>query len=160
MIKKIVFITSILLISFCSCERDDICLDGATPNLIIRFLNNDESGTPKKVLLTVFSEAALGENKNIYFEESLDSISLPLNITEEFTKYSFISTVSGEEKTDTFEFSYDKNAKKFISRSCGFITTFENFEIQPPTEYSWITSYKLNTTTIENDFTTHLFIFH
>ena len=150
--KKYFSITIILtLILILSCEKDDICLENTTPNLILKFydINNDTIAKPV-TSLTVWAN----ELDTIYLNKPFDSIIIPLDFNLDKTNYKLVSN----NIVDTIYFSYQRN-DIFISRSCGYKTIFENLEIDSFTN-NWIKGFNINNTIIDNDTTAHINIFH
>jgi Family of unknown function (DUF6452) len=132
------------------CESDDICEKLTTPQLIIRFYDNDDPTMLKKVPdLTVSS----GDRGNLISDEETDSIAIPLNLTQNLTIFIFSSNDMKEE----IIISYDKN-DVFVSRSCGFKTTYENTAIT--TNNGWILNTEIIKSTVEDEASAHIKIFH
>ncbi|AMC10341.1 hypothetical protein Lupro_03325 [Lutibacter profundi] len=149
--KKNYVLIFIFLFTFLSCEKDDICVETTTPNLIIKFYDNDDPTVIKQVTeLTVWAET----KDSIYINKSLDSIIIPLNLNENFTKY----ILENNTIKDTVKFTYNRN-DIFVSRSCGYKTIFENLQIESNTT-NWIKSISINNSTIDNEKATHIYIFH
>jgi len=151
--KKQIIIFIILITAFLSCEKDDICIDAITPNLIIRFYNDTLHTELKKVEL----DSVWAINKNglsAYKGVSTDSIAIPLDLTENTTKY----IIENNSIKDTIEFSYSRN-DVFVSRSCGYKTIFDNLQISNNTN-NWIKSITINNTTITDEKAAHINIYH
>lgn len=149
--KKIIPLLIILSFTFISCEKDDICIDDTTPNLIIKF-NNDTIQTEKKLVpsLTVWVEG----KDSLYLNKSLDSIVIQLDLTQNNTHYNF----SSNDIVDQINFSYNRK-DTFVSRSCGYKTIFENLQIESATSL-WIKNITITNSTIENETAAHITIFH
>ena len=82
-------------ISFGACEKDDICIDGDTPLLVIRFYDVDDPTELKKV--TKFRIVGVGQNTTVTTvsdRTDSDSIAIPLKVTENTTGFYFISNSS------------------------------------------------------------------
>ncbi|WP_456464082.1 DUF6452 family protein [Lutibacter sp.] len=149
--KKNYIIIFIFLFIFLSCEKDDICVETTTPNLIIKFYDNDNQTVAKQITeLTVWADS----KDSIYINKSLDSIAIPLNLNENFTRY----IIENNTIKDTIKFIYNRN-DIFVSRSCGYKTIFENFQIESNTT-NWIKSISINNSTIDNEKAAHIYIFH
>ena len=58
---------------------------------------------------------------------------------------------------DEISFNYNRN-DIFVSRSCGYKTIFENLSIQ--TSNNWIKDNLINNSTIENETSAHINIYH
>jgi len=149
--KKYITIIIVLFLSILSCEKDDICIEATTPNLVIRFYNNDIQTDVKQVSgLTVWAEG----KDSIYVNQSLDSIIIPLDINQNNTLFKF----SKGTLVDSINFTYDRN-DIFVSRSCGYKTIFENLQIEN-NSINWIKNININNAIIENDTAAHISIFH
>jgi len=148
------FITFIaVLLAILSCEKDDICIEATTPNLKIKFFNDEERESFK----TLSIKYLWTENKDSILEfegKSIDSILLPLNILENHT--SFI--IENEIGIDTIRIDYNRK-DVFVSRSCGYKVIFESISLNRITN-NWIKAIEINNPTIENENDTHIHIFH
>ena len=142
------FLTTLL-----SCEKDDICVEENTPSLIISFYDNDDHEQLKKLTNSYIWVVGM-DSLNNYNNNSLDSIAVPLNLSENATKY----IVENNAIKDTIEFNYSRK-DTFISRSCGYITIFENLAIGNNTTH-WIKDTEILNATIENETFTHINIYH
>ncbi|MEZ4971646.1 MAG: DUF6452 family protein [Flavobacteriaceae bacterium] len=140
--KKIhtVILAIIIFIGFGACEKDDICIDGVTPLLVIRFYDVDNPTVLKKV--PKFRIVGVGQNTTVTTvsdRTDLDSIAIPLKVTENTSGFYFINNSSDAEATgsngetitveggdlDTLYLNYNKT-DKFISRACGYIANYED----------------------------------
>lgn len=149
--KKSIYYILILLITIISCEKDDFCIEETTPKMIIRFYEDANPTTIKAVSkLTVWADGL----DSIYTKKSLDSISIPLNLYEDFTKYLFAS----EEQVDTVDFNYELK-DVFVSRSCGYKSNFENLNVSGFSS-NWIKNISIKQSIINHDTTAHISIFH
>lgn len=149
--KKNLIVLLIIVLGFSSCEKDDICVDDTTPNLIIRFYDKNDTNTTKQVAnLTVWAN----EKDSLYVNQSLDSISIPLNISANSTTYKFAS----DNLIDEITFSY-QTKDIFVSRSCGYKSNFENVAISSNTN-NWISSITINNATVSNEKNAHIYIYH
>lgn len=149
--KKYLILLLILCFSLINCEKDDICIEATTPKLIIVFYNDSIPADKKKVdSLTVWVEG----KANIYENKSIDSITIPLDLAKNSSLYQFKSGAL----IDTINFTYDRK-DIFVSRSCGYKTTFENLQIESRSA-NWIKNDTLKNTTIDNETAIHLTIFH
>lgn len=173
---KILSVFVLALISgFWACEKDDICIDGDTPLLVIRFYDIDNPTELK----TVPSLRIIGVGQNttvttITDRSALDSISIPLKISEDTTGFYFIKNSSDVEEedsegntvtleggdVDTLYFNYSRK-DKFISRACGYIANFENLESNLEAEAeNWIKDIEIISPLVENSTEAHVKIFH
>lgn len=151
--KKYILVLLSSFILVLSCEKDDICIEDTTPNLILKFVDFDNDTIVKQI--TIDSIKALNATIIESFNDAeRDSISIPLNFNENTTTYE----ISANGTSDTIVFNYHRN-DVFISRSCGYITIFEDLEIERTTNH-WIKGFTINYTTIDNDTISHISIFH
>lgn len=151
--KKQIGFLLLLFLAFSSCEKDDICIDAITPNLIIRFYKDTIPIELKNVQL----DSVWAINKNglsTYKSVETDSIAIPLNLNEDITKY----ILENNSVKDTIEFSYTRS-DVFVSRSCGYKTIFNDFQISNNTN-NWIKSITINNNTITDETAAHLNIYH
>ena len=149
--RKYLILLFILSFTLINCEKDDICIETTTPKLIIVFYNDTIPVTKKVVTSLTVSADSLG---NIYENQSVDSIAIPLDLTQNNTLYILKSGTI----IDSINFTYDRK-DVFVSRSCGYKTIFENLQIESRTA-NWIKNDTLKNTTIENETAAHLSIFH
>lgn len=143
------------IIAVISCERDDICIDETTPNLIIKFFDaTDETLTNSVSNLEIkYLDAAI----DTVLTESGDSIFIPLRIDSDTTKYSLTNQIATDDiRTDTIVLSYERE-EVFVGRSCGFKMIFNNIKIESTTN-NWIVTTDLATDiqNIENETTAHI----
>jgi len=117
----------ISVLSFSSCEKDDICDANTptTPRLIIDFYDITNPSVAKNV--TNLAIVAEGLSTGILFN-GMHRIQVPLRITDDSTKYSFVLN-SGNANTsliytDILEFNYSRKTV-FVSRACGYKTLFD-----------------------------------
>jgi len=150
--KKYITLIIILIFTIYSCEKDDICLEETTPNMIIKFYDYENPTEIKMVSqLTVWADTL----ENYISGETIDSIiEIPLNLNEDLTWYYM---TSGTE-TDSINYVYSRN-DIFVSRSCGYKTIYENIEIESTTN-NWIKEIEVINTTIDNDTIAQIHIFH
>ncbi len=141
---------SLLLVSISSCDRDDICVEPVTPQLILRFYDNIDVGDLKDVAnIKVWSEG----RDTLFNNRTTDSIYIPLDTTFPETEY-FLKT---EDLTDTLTINYTNN-QVFVTRSCGYKGIFE--DISTTTTENWIENITIIENTIENENQAHIHIFH
>ena len=164
---RIVFwLILILLLPILACEKDDICVDGDTPLLIVRFYDASDPTSLKQV--TGLRVVGLGNGNPVdTFTDrtATDSIGLPLRLDEVTTSFAFILNSADEDgmetgNPDTLSFQYDIQSE-FISRACGFIGTYDNLqESITPDSDSWISSVEVSRTFVQFSDSTHVKIFH
>ena len=161
---------------FSACEKDDICVEGDTPLLVIGFYDVDDPTAFKTVsllriraLLESANETSLNNAEDFGFTDRsnvIDSIQIPLQIAESKTTFAFISASEDDDEgnetgiADTLEFSYTVN-EKFISRACGFVANFNDLAITRQVSTSdWIKDIIVREADVELSNTIHVQIFH
>ncbi|MCM4171301.1 hypothetical protein DHD32_07400 [Arenibacter sp. TNZ] len=156
----------IAFISFGACEKDDICVDGDTPLMVIRFYDVDNPTVLKKV--TKLRIVGVGQNTTVTTvsdRTDLDSIAIPLRVAEESSGFYFINNSSEVDSVevgdlDTLYFNYTRK-DKFVSRACGYIANYETLSSDLKTETdNWIKEIEIVTPMVENSTTAHVKIFH
>lgn len=169
--KKILpcLLTAFLLVHFASCEKDDICVDGDTPLLVIGFFDSTDTTLAKEVPSLRVKEVILDSIINTIADRSssLDSIGVPLRIGEANTQFAFISDSADDEDTgeetgniDTLTISYT-TGEAFISRACGFVAQYDDLTVTLPASASnWIQDISIVQETLENSNNIHVKIFH
>ena len=129
--KKITLYISLIslsLLTFLSCEKDDICIEENTPLLIIRFFDINNPNEYKKVIrLKVQIEGIDGDYINETITQLTDSIAIPIKVTEDITRFKLILFGNDEDDTNDNEDVFDLNYTRedvFVSRSCGYKTLY------------------------------------
>lgn len=148
----------LIIITFFSCERDDICIDATTPKLIVRFYDNTDIETLKSVESLKIEIDSLGTFVEIN-PIANDSIIIPLRIDEDFTKIRLSTTSNDVTKIDDFTLNYTRK-EVFVSRSCGFKTTFLEIPEVTNLTTNWVTSLTINNQNITDETAKHISIFH
>lgn len=176
--KKIKFLLLLLLVVFLSCERDDICAEGTstTPRLLIEFYDAANPDELKSVpRLTLYGEGldsdpVLPSNATLIFNSNANSIELPLLVGPEnettISRYVLEQNSNlridetGTSNVDIIEISYTSEFL-YVSRACGFKSIFSNLDISVDTDAdNWISSVDIIESTVENENTVHVHIFH
>ena len=129
-ISSVSLLLLFVFIVISACEKDDICVDGDTPLLIIRFYDAADSVTLKSVASLRILGIGNGEPLNTFTDRSSrDSVAVPLRINEANTQFQIILNSDGEDNTetgniDTLQFNYETN-EVFVSRAvnCGQLRT-------------------------------------
>lgn len=173
--NHILILLTIVLIGFGACEKDDICIDGDTPLLVIRFYDIDNPTVLKKA--PKFRIVGVGQNTTVTTvsdRADTDSIAIPLKVAESSTGFYFIRNSSDVETTntsgetitveggdlDTLYLNYTR-IDKFISRACGYIANYEDLNGDLKTETdNWIKDIEIITPLVENSTAAHVKIFH
>lgn len=158
----VVFIVAILFLM--ACEKDDICVDGKSPLLVIRFYDLEDTLAVKAV--SGLNVQGLLENlpQGVIPNASLDSITLPLRIGEVGTSFLLGQnfTPNNEEtvNNDILTFNYETR-EVFISRACGFIANYDNLNNQLTPDFdNWIKRIEIIEPTVANSLVAHVKIFH
>jgi hypothetical protein len=154
------------LFSAGGCEKDDICVDGDTPLLIIKFFDNENPENTKNVNRLRVLGFGREETVGTFTDRStLDSIAIPLRPGELETTFIIILDSEDEQEMeignpDTVRFDYTTR-EVFISRACGFVSQYESLEsrLQEGTE-NWIQNIEVENTSVQNMEGAHVSIFH
>ena len=151
--RKIILLLSIFLLINTSCEKDDFCIKNPiTESLVINFYDNSSKETLKNVKnLYVWAE---GKTDSLYINQTINSITLPLNSIATETIYNF----SKENVVNQFKITYTPK-DEYVSRSCGFKVIFNDVTFS--SDNTWIIDFTPETlTTIENQDEAHVQIYH
>lgn len=113
-----------LVMAFSGCEKDDICVDETTPQLVLEFYDISNPTVLKNVVNLKVTGDGMTDALNTF--NGVSTISLPLKTNEDATKYHLLlnsnsSTASNE---DVLEFNYTRE-NVYVSRACGYKTVFE-----------------------------------
>jgi len=157
---------SILLLA--SCERDDICAASTptTPLLIIRFYDAANPTELKAVSNLDIIENGTGITESGTF--SSDSIAIPLRTNMDITSLELIlnstSDIDDTENpinADLINFEYTRS-EDFISKACGFRVIYNDLQEfrAPQDDGFWIQNLIIDNSTIDNETTAHIRIFH
>jgi hypothetical protein len=153
-----------LVFAFNSCEKDDICVDGDTPLLVIRFYDS-ENTTELKAPTNLQVKGLLdsGEYGAIITNVSADSIQIPLRIESLSTTYNFsrnATTDTANANEDVLIFNY-VTKEIFVSRACGYVANYEDLTDELTTDTdNWIKNIEITNTTVEDQTTAHVKIYH
>jgi|SRR5680860_21187 len=160
---KIPFIILFGIVTFSACEKDDICIDADTPQLVIQFydvLDTTQSKDVQNLVVIGLDEMGL---RDTIPNTALDSIILPLRPNATSTSFTLKRALSINDKnTDTITFNYVAK-EVFKSRACGYIVNYANLQaaltIKNP-DSIWIKGIIIDTALIENSASTHVKILH
>ena len=156
-----------LAVSFYGCEKDDICVEGDTPLLIIRFYNAENPLELKTVSSLRVVGLGQADPVDTFIDRStLDSISIPLRINQPNTSFIMISSSADDENEvetgniDTLTFNYNTQ-EVFVSRACGFVANYSelNDSLNPDSD-NWIQSIEILSPTVNSFSAAHVEIFH
>ncbi|MBA4744776.1 MAG: hypothetical protein H2058_05915 [Muricauda sp.] len=171
--KKIIPILLIasMLYYVSSCEKDDICVEGDTPLMVIGFFNIDDTTAVKRVssirIKSLDIDSILTNDSFSDRANSPDSLMVPLRSSATSTMYQIISGSRDDDETeqeigniDTLTISYDLG-EAFISRACGFVVNYNNITVTvPESAENWIQDIKVVQPNVENTDNIHVKIFH
>ncbi|RKS42676.1 hypothetical protein BC962_3133 [Gillisia mitskevichiae] len=169
-----IFLLLIALINL-SCQRDDICPESTliTPLVKISFYDfdaNSEGDTLAKPVAN-FSIRAVGDTLNFEIPTNPSEISIPLKTDVDLTSYEFILNANDDEEeeptsaenSDIINFTYTRN-QEYINSACSFKVTYINLEAklvaETPSSNNWIKDIIVDQSTVEDETTTHISIFH
>jgi hypothetical protein len=162
--KNTLFIVLLLVLAITSCERDDICIDGITPKLILRFYDFENSELTKPVENIAIRIIGAGidslyTDNSTTISTSTDSIAIPLLVTDSETTFIITSNSTDQAliSIDTLTLDYTLE-EVFIGRSCGFKSVFNDVAYQHTV--NWIKNIEVITDTITNETSAHVKIFH
>lgn len=171
--KKIIPILLIVSVLFyvSSCEKDDICVDGDTPLMVIGFFDFADTTLIKNVpsirIRNIDIDSILTNSSFSDRSESPDSLQVPLRSTATTTMYQIISESADDAETaletgniDTLTITYELG-EAFVSRACGFVTNYNNISVTVSEgAENWIQDIKVVQTNVENTDNIHVKIFH
>lgn len=156
----------VLLLCSWACEKDDICVDGDTPLLVIRFY--DIADTTELRPVPSLRVIGLGQSTvvNTFGDRSsTDSIAIPLKISDSSTDFVFIRNSADEDDAetgniDTLRFNYETR-EVFISRACGYVVNYESLAGDLPADTSpWVQNLSIVNPNVQNQSSAHVKIFH
>ncbi len=148
---SITFIALIILIA--SCQKDDFCIDPVTPQLVIRFYDNEYPDEFKKTTDLYVWASGKEEFVEGYDGVKTDSIAIPLDPADNFTLY----YLEDDGILDSITINYIRK-EIFVSRSCGYKYIFENLTLTNVSD-DWILDTEITNETVENE-TEHIKIWH
>lgn len=168
---KKIFPLILILFAFVSCEKDDICSaeTSTTPKLILRFYDISEQEETKAVPnllvygLNDINEIVLFDHIGLSASNT-DSIAIPLRNDVNLTRF----VVHQDFENDDFEtgnldiitVNYEKE-DVYVSRACGYKSIFNNLALNlEPDADNWVINSEIINTTVENETTAHVKIFH
>ena len=151
----------LILLTFFSCEKDDICLDGtpATPRMIVLFKDHENPQNKKGVTKLLIRGLGLADSLTTF---SGDSIAIPLKNNYEFTQYEFTLSTSSPTQSDSLQINHSQ-FDTYINRACGYKSTFifENpFYYELTQSEGWIKSIEKISDTLYDEKKSHLAIYH
>ncbi|MEL6918432.1 MAG: DUF6452 family protein [Bacteroidota bacterium] len=159
------FLTLLTIAFFTNCEKDDICVDGDTPLLVIRFF--DANNPTEFQDVPDLEVIALNPDNTVLdtiANASLDSIAIPLRIEGNTTTFILSQNLTSTDDTtinrDTLTFNYE-TMEVFISRACGFVANYDDLtDNLTLDDDNWIQEIQTDTLVVENSASAHVQIFH
>lgn len=165
-----------IILYFSSCEKDDICVEGDTPLLVVGFYDITDTtfkSVPNLRIRALDNDSILGLESAEEFgfadrANSPDSIFLPLRINAMNTQFELISGSAADDEDatletgtiDTLSFDYVVT-EQFISRACGFVANFNELDtVRNVFTTDWIKGINIVDTSITNSTLIHVQIFH
>ncbi len=151
-----------------ACEKDDICVDGDTPLLVMTF--NDigaTEATAKAVTRLRVIGIGNGDPITTFNDRSnRDSVGLPLRLDNGRTGFILIQNSQDNEdgvdtgNPDTLYLDYQVT-EAFVSRACGFVANYEglSWELQADAS-NWIDSVVIANPFVRSSDSAHVTIYH
>lgn len=152
------------IIFFSGCEKDDICVDAATPQLVIRFYDQFDTALLKEVSALNVQGILDDENFPVITNVSLTEIKVPLRADGTMSSFIITRNLDPDDETtadiDTLTLNYELNPQ-FANRACGYVMNFENIQGTVSTENNWMQGIEILTPSlIQNDTIANVKIFH
>jgi len=155
------------IIGIASCEKDDICVEGDTPLLVIEFYDIADTASLKNVpALRVVGQGQAVTVNTVADRTALNKISIPLKTDVDETSFLLISNSASAENgnetgnIDTINFSY-KRLEDFLSRGCGFVVNYDSLQSTFTTGTdNWIKNIEIIRSQVTKSDSTHVKIFH
>ncbi|MDC6407020.1 MULTISPECIES: DUF6452 family protein [Maribacter] len=150
-----------------SCEKDDICVEGDTPLLVLEFFDAANPTANKNVTaLRILGEGQSTAVNTFTDRSNLNNVQIPLRTETDATTFLMISnsaTNDGGQETgniDTLTFNYER-LEDFTSRACGFIVNYDSLttNLQSGSD-NWILDIEIVRANITNSDSTNVKIFH
>ena len=150
-----------------ACEKDDICVEGDTPLLVITFYDIEDPLVEKEV--NRLRVVGLGQTEPVdtFSDRSRrDSIGLPLRADQGQTGFILIRNSENDEdgeetgNRDTLFFDY-ATREVYISRACGFVSNYEDLEAERRADSNiWVDSLIVVNPSVTSSTSAHVSIFH
>ncbi len=159
-------LTAVFLVLLNACEKDDICVEGDTPLLVITFFDAEDPETAKEANRLRIIGLGQGDPITPSDRQTRDSIAIPLRPDATRTGFVFIlnseSDDDGNEtgNRDTLYFDYSTD-ELYISRACGFVSQYDGLsdELTPDSE-NWILDVEVVQTSVTSSVSAHVNIQH
>ncbi len=159
---RIAFIILMGISFFSACEKDDICVDGDTPLLVIRFYDLTDSTEFKDVASLEVRGLISPDTLAVISNAASDSIVIPLRVDASNTSFVLSQQLTSDDPVNIDVLTFSHETKKvFISRACGFVANYENLTPSLETDTdNWIKNIEVISSTVENSETAHVKIYH
>ena len=145
----------LILLLHQSCEPDDVCNveNPSTPQLVFRLYDANQPSQLKSVDTLRVKDT---DKESILQLINTDSIAIPFQINSNKMDFDFM--ISGG-ISDELLIDY-QTQDMYLSRACGFQSTFIINEIEISTNKSWINTIEIVTNEILVDTLAHVKIYH
>jgi len=151
--RKFLWLLAVVMLAV-ACERDDLCLTKPAVPLNVAFAD-DTTEEPKALELTV-----LVDGDTLVPWQVSDTLALPLPVKGDSIRYLFVKRDSLTENADEIKVFFTPR-DTFVSKACGFITVYENVDVQPVNDADvWIKRVELLENKCVTDTITHVKIYH
>lgn len=145
----------LILLFHQSCEPDDVCNveNPSTPQLVFRLYDANQPSQLKSVDTLRVKDT---ENESILQMINTDSIAIPFQINANKMNLDFMISVG---ISDELLIDY-QTQDMYLSRACGFQSTFIINEIEIGSNQSWINKIEIVTNEVLVDTLAHVKIYH
>ncbi|WP_185784002.1 DUF6452 family protein [Croceivirga lutea] len=163
-----IFLFLCLVCLLANCEKDDICVAGNTPLLVVGFYDFEDTTSLKDVSSLRVRALGFDTSPATFTDRSdQDSIGIPLQVNMASTSFIFISNSATDEDSgtetgviDTLTFNYNVE-EDFVSRGCGFVGNYTDLDTTRNV-YStdWIKRITIAESNVNSSTQVHVKIFH
>ena len=145
----------LILLLHQSCEPDDVCNveNPSTPQLVFRLYDANQPSQLKSVDTLRVKDT---ENESILQLIDTDSVAIPFQINSNKMDFDFMIS---EGVSDELLIDY-QTQDMYLSRACGFQSTFIINKIEIRSNQSWINTIEIVTNEILVDTLAHVKIYH
>jgi len=160
----------ILWVLFCfttNCEKDDICVSGDAPLLVLGFFNINDTTVAKRVNTLRIRALGFDTSPTTFQDRSrVDSVGIPLKIDDISTGFVLIKGSADDDNgmetgnSDTLTFNYTVK-DRFVSRGCGFVANFTELDtMRNVFSTDWIKRITVVEPNVQSSNQIHVKIFH
>lgn len=166
LIRLFLFLSLICLLA--NCEKDDICVAGDTPLLVVGFYDYEDTASLKEVPSLRIRALGFDTSPTTFTDRSdQDSIGIPLQVNMTSTSFIFISNSASDEDSgtetgiiDTLTFNYNVE-EDFVSRGCGFVGNYADLDTTRNVfSTDWIKRITITESSVNSSNQVHVKIFH